>query len=126
MTIATHNLFHTPVPLVESVMSETFADQVVVSWSYLHTGGVNLLQVIVEVRIGDGTYQLANGGNLTNPNLTRFYIPGHMLQAGELYQYRVTATNALGDSESMELDPFMARIGMPFRLTISNSSVFSC
>lgn len=102
-------------PLVENVVSETFADQVVVSWRYTHTGGVNLIRVVVEVRIGlDGAYQLASGGNLSNPNLTRFSVPGHMLQAGELYQYRVTATNALGESEPIEMDPFVAQIGRPF------------
>lgn len=106
-------------------MSETTADQVVVSWSYIHTGGVNLVQVIVEVKIGKGAYQLADGGNLTNPNLTRLYVPGRTLQAGELYQYRVTATNVFGDSKPRELEPFTARIGRPFtcRLAISINSV---
>ena len=67
----------------------------------------------MEVRINGGNYALADGGDISDPDISRtINIAGAMLRAGVTYQYRVTASNELGASPSKETTAFTAQIGI--------------
>ena len=82
---------------------------ITVHWSYTHTGGLDLTQVIVTATKGILTTELdVPNGNLTD--LDQMYLNIDTFTAGFSYTFTVTAYNQLG-SNSVQCNPVTHRIG---------------
>ena len=83
---------------------------ITVRWSYTHTGGLELTQVIVTAIKGVLTTELdVPNGNLTD--LDQMYLNIDTFTAGFSYTFTVTAYNQLGSS-SVQCNPVTHQIGM--------------
>ena len=108
MTTVFLSLFSVPAPVCPSVpMSSNGV--IIVRWSYTHTGGLELTQVIVTATKGNLAAELdVPNGNLTD--LYQTYLNIDTFTAGFSYTFTVTAYNQLGSS-SVQCDPVTHRIG---------------
>ena len=80
---------------------------ITVSWTYVHTGGLNLTQV--EVQYKEPTQDQFEGNEtLDDPNQTSVSFTG--LEAGSTYLFQITAYNANG-SDSVTCPPVTHEIG---------------
>ena len=101
-------LFSVPAPVCPTPPTSS-GGVITVRWSYTHTGGVELTQVIVTATKGILSAELdIPNGNLTDPSQTYLNISTFM--AGFLYTFSVTAYNELG-SNSVECEPVRHQIG---------------
>ena len=66
-----------------------------VTWSYIHTGGLNLTEVVVEYS-ESGDFQDLQNGNLTDLSQTSLEVLN--FTAGQTYSFQVTASNQMGSS----------------------------
>ena len=82
---------------------------ITVRWSYTHTGGLELTQVVVTAYVGVLTTELdVPNGNLSDPSQT--YLNISTFNAGFEYTFQVTAYNELGSS-SVRCNPVRHQIG---------------
>ena len=88
----------------------TSSDGVItVHWSYTHTGGLDLTQVIITATKGDLATELdVPNGNLTD--LSQTYLNISTFIAGFEYTFTVTAYNELGSS-TVQCNPVTHQIG---------------
>ena len=97
------------VPLIAEVVITPEDTELVISWTYNHTGGFSLLEVFVEFAqcstCSNDDFELVQDGNLTNLTQTSVTFPGELLVAGLPYMFQVTASNELGRS-----DPVTAKL----------------
>ena len=66
-----------------------------VTWSYIHTGGLNLTEVVVEYS-ESGDFQDLQNGNLTDLSQTSLEVLN--FTAGQTYSFQVTASNQMGSN----------------------------
>ena len=111
------SLFSVPAPLCPTPPTSS-GGVITVRWSYTHTGGLELTQVIVTAYMG----VLANiqldvpNGNLTD--LSQMSLDIATFTAGFQYTFQVTAYNLLSSSTA-QCEPVMHLIGMSL-------SVYGC
>ena len=104
------SLFSVPVPVCPTPPTSSNG-VITVRWSYTHTGGLELIRVIVTAYMGT----LANiqldvpNGNLTD--LSQMSLDIATFIAGFQYTFQVTAYNKLGSSTA-QCNPVMHLIGM--------------
>ena len=80
---------------------------ITVRWNYIHSGGLELTQVIVTATKGLLSTDVPNG-NLTDPS--QRFLDIDTFTAGFSYTFSVTASNQLG-SNTTQCDPITHRIG---------------
>ena len=100
-------IMHYAVPSLARVQTQVSmtGTQIIVEWTYVHTGGVAVTAVLVELRNGSSqVYEVAPDGNLTDPSQNMLSIPGEEFLAGVEYQFRVTVTNLFGSSNETVTD----------------------
>ena len=102
------SLFSVPAPVCPTPPTSS-GGVITVRWSYTHTGGVELTQVIVTATKGILSTELdIPNGNLTDPSQTSLNIS--TFTAGFQYTFSVTAYNELGSSY-VQCEPVRHQIG---------------
>ena len=101
-------LFHLIVPAPVCDSAPVSEDGVItISWTYVHTGGLNLTQV--EVQYKEPTQDQFEGNEtLDDPNQTSLSFTG--LEAGSTYLFQIIAYNANG-SDNVTCPPVTHEIG---------------
>ena len=71
---------------------------ITVTWSYIHTGGLDLTALAVDYRASDeaANFLELDNGNLTDLGQTRLQVLN--FTAGRTYIFRVTASNGRGST----------------------------
>ena len=95
-----------PAPVCPSVPTSSNG-VITVRWSYTHTGGLELTQVIVTATKGNLATDVPNG-NLTDPS--QMYLNIDTFTAGFSYTFTVTAYNQLGSS-TVQCNPVTHQMG---------------
>ena len=83
-----------PAPLCSNIPTSE-GGVINVTWSYIHTGGLNLTEVVVEYS-ESGDFQDLQNGNLTDLSQTSLEVLN--FTAGQTYSFQVTASNQMGSS----------------------------
>ena len=115
--------FSVPAPVCPSPPTSS-GGVITVRWSYMHTGGLELTQVIVTAHRGVQTNIQVDvpNGNLNDPSQT--YLNISTFTAGFEYTFQVTAYNKLGSS-SAQCGPVIHLIGMGQAVTSLGLFCFS-
>ena len=95
----------------------TYDTNVTITWSYVHTGGFPLseIMVLVKYRVGDVTeFLLVPDGNITGSMRLALSILGEEFTAGEMYEFQVTAVNERGSSDPIVSQSIVSTIGKIF------------
>ena len=80
-----------------------------IQWSYVHTGGLNLTQILVQSFSVDlNGFEVLENGNLTDLESSSFDAEG--FTAGESYVFRILAFNDLGFGQA-DCPAVLHRIG---------------
>ena len=102
------SLFSVPAPVCPTPPTSS-GGVITVRWSYTHTGGLGLIQVIVTATKAILSTELeVPNGNLTDPSQTSLDIS--TFTAGFQYIFSVTAYNEIG-SNSVQCEPVRHQIG---------------
>ena len=88
------SLYTVPAPVCSSIPTSE-GGVINVTWSYIHTGGFNLTEVVVEYS-ESGDFQDLQNGNLTDLSQTSLEVLN--FTAGRTYSFQVTASNQMGSS----------------------------
>ena len=99
-----------PVPAPRCIEQPASQNGVIsIQWSYVHTGGLNLTQVLVQSFNADvNGFELLENGNLTDLESSSFDAEG--FTAGESYVFRILAFNDLGFGQA-DCPAVLHRIG---------------
>lgn len=113
-------------PSIEHVMFHPTSNKL--SWEYVHKGGLPLTTVLLERKANSSGYFKPLLGDTTAVVEQNFVIvSGDTLFAGEVYQFRVTASNSNGSSAPKTTIPQVALLG-EFNIlsTLSSSLMVQC
>ena len=83
-----------PAPLCSNIPTSE-GGVINVTWSYIHTGGLNLTEVVVEYS-ESGDFQDLQNGNQTDLSQTSLEVLN--FTAGQTYSFQVTASNQMGSN----------------------------
>jgi hypothetical protein len=89
----------TLVPAIQCLNPVSTNGNISVQWSYIHTGGLNLTDVLAEYSFVDGTSMDTRPVPISGLDATSVNVSG--LVAGFEYTFRVTAENSNGSSTVM-------------------------
>ena len=100
-------------PAISEATIEVVEEGLLIEWSLLHSGGLEILSSEVSLRQDSASpFQLVPGGNLS-PTVNNFLIvAGHLIQAGRSYQAAVVVSNRLGQSNLTATEQRESPVGM--------------
>ena len=88
------SIYTVPAPLCSNIPTSE-GGVINVTWSYIHMGGLNLTEVVVEYS-ESGDFQDLQNGNLTDLSQTSLEVLN--FTAGQTYSFQVTASNQMGSN----------------------------